>query len=163
MELILTQDLDRSKLSVNQEKLVNLLENLLEELIETRYRYVVRIEKLEESLIKSYLITDLDGTFMIGFELNEPNIIVFKKVGSDVFHGPIDISDPKNKEWLKNYIGQTKIQDELRFKYLPFTLVNYKPTDEWGIVKSVSEKGVFVLFRIQSTAQLCKFEDLEIL
>ena len=161
MELILTQDLDRSKLSINQEKLVNLLENLLEELIETRYRYVVRIEKLEEDRIKSYLITD-NGTFIIGFELDKPNLVIIHEVGSDVFHGAIDINDQKVKENIKKWIGQTKIQDELKYKYFPFTIVVYKPTNERGIVKSVSEKGVFVLFRIQSTAQLCKFEDLEI-
>lgn len=44
----------------------------------------------------------------------------------------------------------------------PFDIVIYKPTGERGLVKKVTENGVFVLFRIQSTAQLCKFEDLEI-
>ena len=48
-------------------------------------------------------------------------------------------------------------------KYNPFDVVLYKPTGEEGIVKRVTEDGVFVLFRIQSTANLCKFEDLELL
>ena len=47
-------------------------------------------------------------------------------------------------------------------EYKPFDVVIYKPTGERGLVKNVSESGVFVLFRIQSTAQLCKFEDLEL-
>jgi hypothetical protein len=46
-------------------------------------------------------------------------------------------------------------------KYEPFDVVVYKPTGERGLVKRVTEDGAFVLFRIQSTAQLCKFEDLE--
>lgn len=46
-------------------------------------------------------------------------------------------------------------------EYEPFDVVVYKPTGERGLVKRVTENGVFVLFRIQSTAQLCKFEDLE--
>lgn len=45
--------------------------------------------------------------------------------------------------------------------YEPFDVVIYKPTRERGLVKRVTENGVFVLFRIQSTAQLCKFEDIE--
>lgn len=47
-------------------------------------------------------------------------------------------------------------------KYEPFDVVIYKPTGERGLVKRVTEDGVFVLFRIQSTAQLCKFEDIEL-
>jgi len=47
-------------------------------------------------------------------------------------------------------------------KFEPFDIVIYKPTGERGLVKRVTENGVFVLFRIQSTAQLCKFEDLEL-
>lgn len=47
-------------------------------------------------------------------------------------------------------------------KYEPFDVVIYKPTGERGLVKRVTENGVFVLFRIQSTAQLCKFEDIEL-
>jgi hypothetical protein len=47
-------------------------------------------------------------------------------------------------------------------KFEPFDIVIYKPTGERGLVKRVTEDGVFVLFRIQSTAQLCKFEDLEL-
>jgi hypothetical protein len=43
----------------------------------------------------------------------------------------------------------------------PFDVVIYKPTGEQCLVKSISENGVFCLFRIQSTAQLCKFEDLK--
>lgn len=45
--------------------------------------------------------------------------------------------------------------------FKPFDLVLYKPKNEEGIVKSITEIGVFVLFQIQSTAALCKFEDLE--
>ena len=47
-------------------------------------------------------------------------------------------------------------------KFKPFDVVIYKPTGERGLVKSVTENGVFVLFRIQSTANLCKPEDLEV-
>lgn len=49
-----------------------------------------------------------------------------------------------------------------RKEFYPFDIVIYKPTGERGLVKSVTENGVFVLFRIQSTANLCKFEDLEV-
>ena len=56
--------------------------------------------------------------------------------------------------------GENEIQKEMD-KYEPFDVVVYKPTGERGLVKRVTEDGVFVLFRIQSTAQLCKFEDLE--
>ena len=45
--------------------------------------------------------------------------------------------------------------------FKPFDLVLYKPKNEVGLVKSITENGVFVLFRIQSTAALCKPEDLE--
>lgn len=54
---------------------------------------------------------------------------------------------------------KSKVMKEKEFK--PFDVVIYKPTGEVGLVKSVTDKGVFVLFRIQSTASLCKFEDLE--
>lgn len=47
-------------------------------------------------------------------------------------------------------------------KFEPFDVVVYKPTGEIGLVKRTTDSGVFVLFRIQSTAQLCKYEDLEI-
>ena len=43
----------------------------------------------------------------------------------------------------------------------PFDMVLYKPKNQEGIVKRVTDHGVFVLFQIQSTAELCKFEDLE--
>lgn len=43
----------------------------------------------------------------------------------------------------------------------PFDMVLYKPKNQEGIVKSVTDHGVFVLFQIQSTAALCRFEDLE--
>ena len=43
----------------------------------------------------------------------------------------------------------------------PFDIVLYKPENQEGIVKRVTDHGVFVLFRIQSTSELCKFEDLE--
>ena len=45
--------------------------------------------------------------------------------------------------------------------FKPFDLVLYKPRNEIGIVKSITGCGVFVLFQIQSTAALCKPEDLE--
>ena len=47
-------------------------------------------------------------------------------------------------------------------KFKPFDIVIYKPTGERGIVKSTNDIGAFVLFRIQSTAALCKYEDLEL-
>ncbi|MBQ3415997.1 MAG: hypothetical protein IJH39_11830 [Clostridia bacterium] len=47
-------------------------------------------------------------------------------------------------------------------KYKPFDVVIYKPTGERGLVKSTNDIGAFVLFRIQSTAALCKYEDLEL-
>lgn len=46
--------------------------------------------------------------------------------------------------------------------YRPFDVVIYKPTGERGLVKSVTDHGVFVLFRIQSTAALCRYEDIEL-
>lgn len=44
----------------------------------------------------------------------------------------------------------------------PFDVVRYIPTNEDGIVKSYNKKGVFVIFRIQSTAAFCRWEDIEI-
>lgn len=52
-------------------------------------------------------------------------------------------------------------KENVRQELQPFDLVLYKPTNEEGLVRRVTENGVFVLFRIQSTAQLCKFEDIE--
>lgn len=52
------------------------------------------------------------------------------------------------------------MESERQFE--PFDVVVYKPTGERGLVKRVTYSGVFVLFRIQSTAQLCKPEDLEL-
>lgn len=46
-------------------------------------------------------------------------------------------------------------------KLEPFDIVVYKPTNQEALVKRVTDRGVFCLFRIQSTAQLCRFEDLE--
>lgn len=46
-------------------------------------------------------------------------------------------------------------------KLEPFDMVVYKPTNEDALVKRVTDRGVFCIFRIQSTAQLCNFEDLE--
>lgn len=49
-------------------------------------------------------------------------------------------------------------------KLQPFDVVIYKDKDKGNVdvlVKSVSDNGVFILPRIQSTAQLTKFEDLE--
>lgn len=46
--------------------------------------------------------------------------------------------------------------------YKPFDVVIYKPTGECGLVKSTNDIGAFVLFRIQSTASLCKYEDIEL-
>lgn len=42
-----------------------------------------------------------------------------------------------------------------------FDLVVYLPTNEDALVKRVTENGVFCIFRIQSTAQLVRFEDIE--
>lgn len=50
---------------------------------------------------------------------------------------------------------------ETKEQFEPWDVVIYKPTGERGLVKRVTDSGVFVLFRIQSTAQLCKPEDLE--
>ena len=44
--------------------------------------------------------------------------------------------------------------------YKPFDIIIYKPTGERGLVKSTNDIGAFVLFRIQSTAALCKYEDI---
>lgn len=46
--------------------------------------------------------------------------------------------------------------------YQPFDVVVYKPSGERGLVKSTNDIGAFVLFRIQSTAALCKYEDIEL-
>lgn len=45
----------------------------------------------------------------------------------------------------------------------PWDMVVYTPTNEDALVKRVTETGVFCVFRIQSTAQLCRFEDLEMI
>jgi hypothetical protein len=57
-----------------------------------------------------------------------------------------------------------KIEEILKMmnKYKPFDIVIYKPTGERGLVKSTNELGAFVLFRIQSTAALCKYDDLKL-
>lgn len=74
---------------------------------------------------------------------------------------PQDISDdlevPMNEK-IKVKIVRDNSEDKLK----PFDVVVYKPTNEQGIVKSINNKGAFVLFCIQSTAQFCKFEDLEL-
>lgn len=51
---------------------------------------------------------------------------------------------------------------EIKKDYQPFDVVVYKPTGESGLVKSTNDIGAFVLFRIQSTAALCKYEDIEL-
>ena len=43
----------------------------------------------------------------------------------------------------------------------PFDIVLYKGKER-GIVKSVAQRGCFVLFGIQSTAHLCKWEDISL-
>lgn len=60
-----------------------------------------------------------------------------------------------------NYNYKENIMEETN-GFEPFDIVIYKPTGERGLVKRVTDSGVFVLFRIQSTAQLCKPEDLEL-
>lgn len=55
-----------------------------------------------------------------------------------------------------------KKREEMKTDYKPFDIVIYKPTGERGFVKSTNEIGAFVLFRIQSTASLCKYEDIEL-
>lgn len=49
----------------------------------------------------------------------------------------------------------------MKDNYQPFDVVIYKPTGECGLVKSATEHGVFVVFRIQSTAALCQYKDIE--
>lgn len=43
----------------------------------------------------------------------------------------------------------------------PWDVVLYTPTNEDALVKCVTDSGVFLVFRIQSTAQLCRFEDIQ--
>lgn len=43
----------------------------------------------------------------------------------------------------------------------PWDVVLYTPTNEDALVKRVTDSGVFLVFRIQFTAQLCKFEDIQ--
>lgn len=43
----------------------------------------------------------------------------------------------------------------------PWDVVLYTPTNEDALVKRVTDSGVFLVFRIQSTAQLCRFEDIQ--
>lgn len=43
----------------------------------------------------------------------------------------------------------------------PWDVVLYTPTNEDALVKCVTDCGVFLVFRIQSTAQLCRFEDIQ--
>ena len=57
---------------------------------------------------------------------------------------------------------EIEVQAESERQFEPFDVVIYKPTRERGLVKRVAEDGgVFVLFRIQSTACLCQPESLE--
>jgi hypothetical protein len=73
-----------------------------------------------------------------------------------------DSNDIPCKVKIGEKIKVKLVRDDSEDKFKPFDVVLYKPTNEEGIVKRVTKDGVFVLFRIQSTAQLCKFEDLEI-
>ena len=43
----------------------------------------------------------------------------------------------------------------------PWDVVLYTPTNEDALVKRVTDSGIFLVFRIQSTAQLCRFEDIQ--
>lgn len=45
----------------------------------------------------------------------------------------------------------------------PWDVVLYTPTNEDALVKYVTDSGVFLVFRIQSTAQLCRFEDIQMM
>lgn len=45
----------------------------------------------------------------------------------------------------------------------PWDVVLYTPTNEDALVKRVTDCGVFLVFRIQSTAQLCRFEDIQMM
>lgn len=45
----------------------------------------------------------------------------------------------------------------------PWDVVLYTPTNEDALVKCVTDYGVFLVFRIQSTAQLCRFEDIQMM
>ena len=45
----------------------------------------------------------------------------------------------------------------------PWDVVLYTPTNEDALVKCVTDSGVFLVFRIQSTAQLCRFEDIKMM
>jgi hypothetical protein len=46
-------------------------------------------------------------------------------------------------------------------KLKPWDVIIYTPEHKDCLVKEVTEFGVRCLFRIQSTSQLCRFEDLE--
>ena len=45
----------------------------------------------------------------------------------------------------------------------PWDVVLYTPTNEDALVKRVTDSGVFLVFHIQSTAQLCRFEDIQMM
>lgn len=98
-----------------------------------------------------------------------------------IIYSIIDSQDLKNKYPKLNvhFLGKSEVfpsefvkeveliinsgeKNNKQIHFEPFDIVIYKPTGERGLVKKVTEDGVFVLFRIQSTAQLCKFEDLEL-
>lgn len=71
--------------------------------------------------------------------------------------------DSDTHRWrLNTEIHQIMEKPKVKKDYQPFDLVIYKPTGQRGLVKSTNSTGAFVLFRIQSTAALCKYEDLEL-
>lgn len=46
-------------------------------------------------------------------------------------------------------------------QFEPWDVVLCTPTNEDALVKRVTDSDIFLVFRIQSTAQLCRFEDIQ--
>lgn len=104
----------------------------------------------------------------IGFELGakwsdtHPSKELIEKIINMAFDGWDSISSFSDlAQGIKGEIWNNTNAETINSDFEPFDVVTYKPTNERGLVKKVTDAGVFVLFRIQSTACLCQPESLE--
>lgn len=103
----------------------------------------------------------------IGFELGakwsdtHPSKEIIEKIINMAFDGWDSISSFSDlAQTIKEEIWDNTETGKANSSFEPFDIVIYKPTKERGLVKKVTDAGVFVLFGIQSTSQLCQPESL---
>ena len=97
-----------------------------------------------------------DEVFKSGFKQWKEEIDQYKEKEEKRLKAMREINEYNQYKELKERFEENGVNG-----FKPFDLVLYKPKNEEGLVKDITENGVFVLFRIQSTAALCKPEDLE--